>query len=234
MYKNTNILGLDLSTNNCSVALSFNNNIEEISVSSEILRSQKIIQMINELLSRTKVKPKELTAIAFGAGPGSFTGLKIASSIMQGLHLAWQKPIIKISTLWALALQGSLQSKAQYILPCIDAKMGQLYYGLYSNNANNNLIPCLLQPDALEKIQNITINNSINNNSSVVIVGDGHHLLHPVISKNNNIKLIVNNSEVKHVQAANIVKLAIYCYNNNLIKNYNDAEPIYLNRCFYD
>jgi tRNA threonylcarbamoyladenosine biosynthesis protein TsaB len=229
VYKNINILGLDLSTNNCSVALSFNNNIEEVSVSSEILRSQKIIQMINELLSSTKLKPMELTAIAFGAGPGSFTGLKIASSIMQGLHLAWQKPIIKISTLWALALQGCLQSKAQYILPCIDAKMGQLYYGLYSN-MSNSLMPCLLQPDALEKIQNVTVNI---NNSSVIIVGDGYHLLQPAIFKNNNIKLIVN-SDIKYVQATSIVKLAIYCYKNNLIKNYNDAEPIYLNRCFYD
>ena len=103
---NVNILGLDLSTENCSVALLYNGQIKELSLASKVVRAQKILSMLNELLEKNQVEINKLTFLAFGAGPGSFTGLKIVSSIIQSLHLTWKKPIIKISTLWALALQG--------------------------------------------------------------------------------------------------------------------------------
>jgi len=139
---NIKILGLDVSTNNCSVALLYNEQIEEISSGSNTIRAQKLLSMINELLIKTKIKESELTALAFGAGPGSFTGLKIASSVIQGLSLAWNKPIIKVSTLWALALQAFEQLNVQdsyndkYIMPCIDAKMGQVYSKSFITKTN--------------------------------------------------------------------------------------------------
>ena len=221
---NINILGLDLSTNNCSVALLYNGQIKEISLASNIVRAQQLLSMINELLENNQVEINKLTILAFGAGPGSFTGLKIASSVIQGLHLAWQKPIIKISTLWALALQGYEQLGVEYIIPCIDAKMGQIYYGIYGINPNDNKkLPVLLQEDSLVEPKDVKILNN-----SMLVVGDGAYILqqqHMLLGLNQ--KLIIEPT-IQFVQAASIVKLAEYLYNkfdNAIVTN---ADPVYL------
>jgi tRNA threonylcarbamoyladenosine biosynthesis protein TsaB len=220
---NVNILGLDLSTNNCSVALLYNGQIKEIAIASNILRAQKLLSMINELLKENQVELNKLTLLAFGAGPGSFTGLKIASSVIQGLHLTWQKPIIKISSLWALALQGYEQFGCEYIMPCIDAKMGQVYYGIYGINSNEDSgFPILIQEDSLAEPKDIKISNN-----SILVVGDGAHLLQQKMLLGLNQKLKIEPT-VQYVQASSIVKLAEYLYNkfDNVIVN--NADPFYL------
>lgn len=221
MNTNIAILGIELSTNNCSVALLYNGKIEEISVPSTIVRSEKILFIINQLLEKTDITIEQLTALAFGAGPGSFTGLKIASCIMQGFHLAWHKPIIKISTLWALALQGYQQFGVNYIIPCIDAKMGQIYYGIYHGIEG---VPLAIQKDALVDPREVRIVNQY----SVLVVGDGIDILKKHLLLNLDQEVQIQYS-LQYVKASSIVKLAEYCYNkdNSIIFN-NDAEPIYL------
>lgn len=229
--KDINILGIDLSTNNCSIALLNNGHIEEISLISETIRSQQLLSMINKLLINNQMDPYKLTALAFGAGPGSFTGLKIASSVLQGLKLAWQKPIIKISSLWALALQGyeqlinsTITIMPKYIMPCADAKMGQVYYGLYNlkfDLTKNSKFLTLIQEDCLADPKNIKINNA------VLVVGDGVNILRQKGLFNKDL-IVTIDPIIQYVQATSIVKLAEYNirYTNNIVDS--DADPIYL------
>ncbi len=225
---NIKILGLDVSTNNCSVALLYNEQIEEISSGSNTIRAQKLLSMINELLIKTKIKESELTALAFGAGPGSFTGLKIASSVIQGLSLAWNKPIIKVSTLWALALQAFEQLNVQdsyndkYIMPCIDAKMGQVYYGVYSAAFQNHLLPKPIQEDSLAKPEQIKISNK-----DILVVGDGAYIVQQKMFLDPDQKLTIEPT-IQHIKAECIVRLAEYYYKENDAIIINNADPIYL------
>lgn len=222
MKQNVVILGIELSSSNCSVALLYNGQITELSSSVSVLKSQKILSMIDQILKQHSVSGDQLTALAFGAGPGSFTGLKIASCIVQGLHLTWQKPIIKISTLWGLALQGYQQFGIDYIIPCIDAKMGQVYYGIYKTIEND--IPLPIQQDAVIEPGKL----STPNQSTILVVGDGADIVKNALSINteNN---VASQYSIQYVCASSIVKLAEYCYkrDSGIVFN-NDAEPIYL------
>lgn len=222
MDRNVVILGIELSSSNCSVALLYNGQVTELSSSFGVLKSQKILAMIAQILKQHSLSADKLTALAFGAGPGSFTGLKIASCIVQGLHLTWQKPIIKISTLWGLALQGYQQFGIDYIISCIDAKMGQIYYGVYKVENNDTLLP--IQEDAIIEVKKF----SMPNQSSILVIGDGAEIVKNVVEQFGQSGCSIQYS-VQYVRASSIVRLAEYCYNRDSGSIFNnDAEPIYL------
>ncbi len=216
-----NILGLEASTNNCSVALNYSGIIEEVASLSEIERSQKLLTMIEKLLNQVSMTTDELTALAFGAGPGSFTGLKIASCVIQALSLIYKKPIIKISTLWALALQAHEQFGATLIMPCIDAKMGQIYYGIYKFDPSADPIPLPIQEDALAKPEEVELLEQ-----NLLVIGDGANILQQKIQLSLGTTLKVESTNI-YPKAASIVKLASYLYKKYGIIS-NNTDPIYL------
>lgn len=89
-----------------------------------------------------------LDAIAFGAGPGSFTGVRIACSVAQGLAFARDLPLLPVVTLAALAQAAG----AKRVIACIDARMGELYLAAYEQTEAGwctTLAPMLVRPDAL-------------------------------------------------------------------------------------
>src|SRR6185503_133143 len=86
--------------------------------------SELALPMFENLLKKTNLAVGELDAIAFGAGPGSFTGLRIACGLAQGLAFPRGLPVLGVPTLEALAEE----SGAQRVLACIDARMREVYY----------------------------------------------------------------------------------------------------------
>lgn len=217
-----NILALDTSSNCCSVALQYNGIIKQI-FASAIERSEKILIIIEKLLNNIPIN--EVSALAFAAGPGSLTGLKIASSIIQALHLVYKKPIIKISTLQALALLAMEKFNTELVIPCIDAKMGQIYYGVYKRDVN---IPCLIpqamQPDSLGYPEEI-----LKLSHKALLIGSGTPLLEKQLQLHSNTIEIA--PTLIDPNAGAIVKLADYCYKKYGIIS-NNADPIYL-RSYY-
>ena len=122
------ILALDTSSDACSVAL-----WDQGEVLSDLRlvprqHAQTLLPQIDELLSRAGVSLAELDAIAFGRGPGSFTGLRIAASTAQGLALAQDLPVIPVSTLEALALSAHKKYYARKLLTLLDARMDEVYW----------------------------------------------------------------------------------------------------------
>jgi tRNA threonylcarbamoyladenosine biosynthesis protein TsaB len=121
-----NILALDSSTEACSVALLSEQNVVE---KFEIIgrgHAEHLLPMINSLLDENGVSLDEIDLFAYGAGPGSFTGLRIGAAMMQGLALARDRKLIAVSSLAALAAR-----QQGLVLSVIDARMEQVYHALY-------------------------------------------------------------------------------------------------------
>jgi tRNA threonylcarbamoyladenosine biosynthesis protein TsaB len=114
----------ETSTEWCSVALWRDGEIAGIERRAGNRHSELVLPMLQRVLERFQVTPQELDAIAFGAGPGSFTGLRIACGIAQGLAFPRGLPVLGVSTLAALAEE----SGAQRVVACIDARMREVYY----------------------------------------------------------------------------------------------------------
>lgn len=126
-----NILAIDTSTEACSAALLINDDIAERFEVAPRGHGDLILQMVDDLLATAALKPQQLTAIAFGRGPGAFTGVRIATSVVQGIALGADLPVVPVSTLAALA-QGAWRLHGHEQLLCaIDARMGEVYWGCY-------------------------------------------------------------------------------------------------------
>lgn len=125
------ILALDTATENCSVALLAN---DKVYVRSEVAprdHTKKILPMVDEVLKEAGLTLAELDALAFGRGPGSFTGVRIGIGIAQGLAFGADLPMVGISTLEAMA-QGSYRVHgAEQVACAIDARMSEVYWGRY-------------------------------------------------------------------------------------------------------
>jgi tRNA threonylcarbamoyladenosine biosynthesis protein TsaB len=115
---------LDASTEWCSVALWRDGEIAGVERRAGNRHSEFALPMLQAVLDKFQVAPEELDAVAFGEGPGSFTGLRIACGIAQGLAFPRGLPVLGVSSLEALAEE----SGATRVLACIDARMREVYY----------------------------------------------------------------------------------------------------------
>ncbi len=128
------ILGLDSSGLVASVAVveddgKNSNLLAEYTVNYKKTHSQTLLPMLDEIVRMTELDPDTIDAIAVAAGPGSFTGLRIGSATAKGLGLAWNKPLVSIPTVDALAY--NLYGTDSVICPLMDARRNQVYTGIY-------------------------------------------------------------------------------------------------------
>ena len=160
------ILSIDSCTEVISIALKIGQEITEKSFPSGKSYSENILPEITKLLSTCNLKINNVDAIAFGSGPGSFTGIRIACGLAYGIAYANNLPIIGVNTLEALALL----SKKEFAISCVYARMDQIYLGIYQNL--NGLItpliePGLFNPSELPKLPEI---------NKAIIIGSGLNL----------------------------------------------------------
>ena len=125
------LLALDTSTEYCSVALWRDGVLKHREAHAVQRHSELILPMIDELLDDCGLDLGELDGIAFGAGPGSFTGLRIACGVAQGLAFGTGLPVVAVGTLAALAQEAD----ADRVIACLDARMGEIYHAAYQREA---------------------------------------------------------------------------------------------------
>lgn len=131
-----NIIAVDTSTEACSVALMFNNEITHDFVISQRDHTKQVLPMLDRLLKQSGYSMSQVDAIAFTKGPGSFTGVRIGIGIAQGLALGIDKPMLAISTLKVLAQGAYRLQGATNVISAIDARMGEVYLGAYHYHHN--------------------------------------------------------------------------------------------------
>lgn len=128
------ILALETATEACSVALYIDGTVTERFEIAPRMHAKLVLPMCEAVLAEGGVALRELDALAFGCGPGSFTGLRIAAGVIQGLALGADLSVAPISTLAALAQQVFVKQQAQYAFVALDARMGEVYWGVYQRN----------------------------------------------------------------------------------------------------
>ena len=121
------LLALDTSTEYCSAALLCDAELTHSEAHAVQRHSELILPMIEQLLSAAGVTLTQLDGIAFGSGPGSFTGLRIACGVAQGLAFGAGLPVVPVGTLLALAEEAD----ALNVISCLDARMGEVYHAVY-------------------------------------------------------------------------------------------------------
>jgi len=136
------ILALDTATEACSAALLIDGRLLERFEIAPRGHARLLLPMLDALLAEAGLRPAQLDAVAFGRGPGSFTGLRIAAGAAQGIAFAADLPVLPVSTLAALARPALLRMDAPPVLAAIDARMGEVYWAPYARAANG-------EPEAL-------------------------------------------------------------------------------------
>ncbi len=128
-----NILALDTTQEYCSVALSVDDELIWREEHAPRAHTGLILPQVQAVLAEAGLQLKQLDALAFGRGPGSFTGLRIAAGVVQGLALGADLPVAPVSSLAAMA-QGYYRenSAATRICAAFDARIGEVYWGSYT------------------------------------------------------------------------------------------------------
>lgn len=150
------ILAIDTATESCSVALL---RADDLVVRSETVgqgHSERVLPMVDEVLSASGLALQAVDAFAFGAGPGSFTGLRIACGVAQGLAYGCCRPVVGIGNLRALAAAAfAARPGSRIALAAIDARMREAYCAVYRNDDGVSELraPALEAPAALDRIR---------------------------------------------------------------------------------
>lgn len=148
------LLAFDTATSVCSVALASNGTIHELARDVGQRHTEHLLSMVDELLALHSLSLGQCDAIGFGAGPGSFTGLRVACGVAQGMAYGIDRPVIPVASLAAIALDAfALCGDAHTtVLVAQDARMNEAYVGVYASVAgrlNEVAPPCLAAPDEL-------------------------------------------------------------------------------------
>ena len=125
---NLTLLALDTSTEACSVALLYNGEKTSLNELAQRTHAKRILPMVDEILTDSGLKLNQLDALAFGRGPGSFTGVRVGAAIAQGLALGADLPVIPISNLTAMAQAAFELYQAENVAAAIDARMNEVYF----------------------------------------------------------------------------------------------------------
>lgn len=125
------ILALDTSTEFLSLALQLGDTTLRYDELAGQSHSQKILPQIRALLNEANIELADLNGITFGAGPGSFTGVRIACGVVQGLAFGANLPVIGVNTLMALAEFSFKECAASKVIACLDARMGEIYHAAF-------------------------------------------------------------------------------------------------------
>ena len=119
------LLAIETSTEACSVAVYVDGEVISRHELAPRRHTQLVLPWADELLAQAGLRKAQIDAIAVGRGPGAFTGVRLAIAIVQGLALALDRPVLPVSTLAVLAMQGQGDRR----LAAIDARMGEVYLG---------------------------------------------------------------------------------------------------------
>lgn len=146
------LLAFDASTEFLSIALRIDEQLDTVDIQAGQTASQLILPQIQMMLDKAKLQLSDLDGIAFGAGPGSFTGVRIACGVAQGLAFGANLPVVGVNVLTALAEA----SGAERVIAASDARMGEVYHAIYTRQDGNWLevyAAGVYKPQALPSVE---------------------------------------------------------------------------------
>lgn len=149
------LLAIETASEACSAALHYEGEVSLRYMIKPRGHSELILNMMQQLLSEAGLRLADLDALAFGRGPGSFTGVRIAAGVIQGVAFAADLPVVPVSTLAALAQRAFREKGEPKLLTAFDARMGELYWAGYRVGENQLVVPAI--PEQLGNAQQVEI-----------------------------------------------------------------------------
>ncbi|RJT47177.1 tRNA (adenosine(37)-N6)-threonylcarbamoyltransferase complex dimerization subunit type 1 TsaB [Rahnella woolbedingensis] len=219
----TRILAIDTATEACSVALY---NQGETLAHFELCareHTQRILPMVQQILAEAGLSLAQLDALAFGRGPGSFTGVRIGIGMAQGLSLGAELPLLPVSTLQTMAQGAYRLTGADNVLAAIDARMGEVYWGEFSRNAqgvwSGEETEKVIKPEQL-------LARAPELSGRFATVGTGWVTYPHLLGESPLAELFDGEMLLPH--AEDMLPLALRLWENGVRVNPEDAEPTYL------
>jgi tRNA threonylcarbamoyladenosine biosynthesis protein TsaB len=127
------VLAIDTTAGSCSVALLAGDAVAVRSVPMTHGHSRHVLALVDAVLAQAGAAPSAVDAIGFGSGPGSFTGLRIACGIAQGLGLGWDRPVVAVDAMRTLGLQAA--GAGVPVLVALDLRMGEACHAVFAAGA---------------------------------------------------------------------------------------------------
>lgn len=219
----TRILAIDTATEACSVALY---NQGETLAHFELCareHTQRILPMVQQILAEAGLSLTQLDALAFGRGPGSFTGVRIGIGMAQGLSLGAELPLLPVSTLQTMAQGAYRLTGADNVLAAIDARMGEVYWGEFSRNAqgvwSGEETEKVIKPEQL-------LARAAELSGRFATVGTGWETYPHLLGESPAAELFDGKMLLPH--AEDMLPLALQLWENGIRVNPEEAEPTYL------
>ena len=233
----TKILAIETASEACSASLQVmegtNSQVFSRVETTPRQHAKRILSMLDEVLDEAGIELSEIDAIAFGRGPGAFTGLRIAAGIAQGVALSVDKPVVPVSTLAALAGQvmGNKNYQGETVITALDARMGEVYWAVFKRNDNG--MPELVGEEQVSQpqvmFQQVVLNHDIDNDKSVKIlaVGAGWDAYAAELLSNDKPEHISHREGV-YPTAADIAQLAAPLFSEGKTVKPEEAQPVYI------
>jgi len=210
------LLALDTSTEACSAALFVDGKIYQRFEITPKAHTKLLLPMIESLLAEAELNLTQLDALAFGCGPGSFTGLRIATGVVQGLAFGANLPVVPVSTLAALAQK---QSKALSFV-AMDARIGEIFWGVYQKNTDGFVE--LIGHEAVLPVSEIQFPQQ-----TAIGIGSGWRVYETeLLEKTEGLVSQIENDVLP--QASAIAELGVYGFQRGLAVAAEFAQPVYL------
>jgi tRNA threonylcarbamoyladenosine biosynthesis protein TsaB len=223
------ILAIETATDACSAALYIDGQIHNVFAIAPRQHTQLILAQIEAVLAQAEIKLTQVDALAFGCGPGAFTGLRIAAGVTQGLALAADIPAIAVSSLAAMAQRAYDKYQCEKMYIGLDARMQQVYWGEYHIQDGYSVLQGKEQVIAPQDLSASThTHDAIQDKTSEFFgIGSAWHvyeqeLCHTICAKNHT-KL-----HAIYPSAEYVAYLAVVQYKKKQYLHSGEIQPVYL------
>lgn len=222
------ILGIDTSTNICSVGLNKKEKfIGEINIKLNRRHSERLLPIIKRLLFETGLRLNELDGIVVTNGPGSFTGLRIGLSTVQAFKMALDIPVYSVSSLEYMAFVLSLHYENKILVPTIDARNQRVYTAVFKDDNSKDFLKRLKEDQAV-KIDDIK-ELIKDHKQKTILFGSGIDNNQKFFSefKDDRVKIIEN---IQNYGGFNLSLLGYKYLKNEITSNFEELTPKYLKK----
>ena len=220
-----NILALETATDNCSVAVAVGEDMRMENSCEPRAQSQILLPVIDRLLADAGLSKSQLDGVAFGCGPGSFTGLRVAAAATQAIALALDLPVVSVSTLATIAHQMFRTKDARICMAAIDARMSEIYWGLFDTQTtgSSELIgdESVTAPELVAWPAKLDCGDT----TDIVIAGSGSSMLSHLM-KNDGLSATVDTAILP--EALDTLALALPVFARGEAQAAEEALPVYL------
>ena len=213
------LLALDTATEACSVALCYDDTMLTLDEVCPQQHSKRVLPMVQQLLSQAQLSLTQLDGIVFGRGPGSFTGVRIAAGVTQGLAFGADLPVYGVSTLAAMAQAAVRLHNASQVIAAIDARMAEVYIGSFI--LQQGLMQPAMQELAIKPQQLAAFNLS----GKVYAVGTGWQAYATELLQRQHAEIAAN---ILYPSAQDMLTLAQPAFAAGHFVSAEQAEPVYV------